>query len=152
MQFLPLSKDHTSNNIVPSNTLILLLGTIQLPNFGSASGVLYDGNTFTPYLLTSTSSGSPGTIYTFFSQNTQSFSTQGHVPIGWVIVIALAISLFLIILLVIGGVIADRIRRAQEGYTKAPMSPAIGEGSLERIPPEALIGDMEERRRGYGML
>ena len=66
--------------------------------------------------------------------------------------IALAISLFLIILLVIGGVVAERIWRAREGYTKAPMSPAIREESFERIPPEDLLGIMEERRKGQGIL
>ena len=71
----------------------------------------------------------------------------GHVAFGWVIVIALAISLFLILLLVIGGVIAARIRRAREGYVQAPGTPTIGEETLERVPPAQLFGELEGRRR-----
>jgi Cortical protein marker for cell polarity len=73
----------------------------------------------------------------------------GHIALGWVIVIALAISLFLIILLVVGGAIAARIRRRREGYMKAPMSPPLRETSLERIPPGQLLVDMEGRRKEY---
>ena len=72
----------------------------------------------------------------------------GHIALGWVVVIALVISLFLILLLVIGGLIAGRIRRAKEGYVKAPGTPPIRETSLERLPPEQLLEDLE-RRRGY---
>lgn len=66
--------------------------------------------------------------------------------------IALAISLFLILLLVIGGLIAARIRRSREGYVQAPGTPPIRETSLDRVPPEQLFGDIEGRRRGYPML
>lgn len=76
----------------------------------------------------------------------------GHIAVGWVIVIALAISLFLILLLVIGGLIAARIRRSREGYMQAPSAPPIREASLERVPPGQLLEDLEARRRGYPML
>jgi Cortical protein marker for cell polarity len=128
------------------------MGSILLPGFGNASAVLYDGNTFQPYILSTKSDGSSGEIYSLFSQNQQTFSSVGHIALGWIIVIALAISLFLIILLVIGGLIAARIRRRREGYVKAPMSPPVGEANLRRAPPGQLFGDMEGNRRGYPML
>lgn len=157
------------------------MGNIQLSEFGNASAVLYDGKSFTPYILSTKSDGSNGIIYTIFSERTQSFSSHGttpspehfppifllsfiflffnfyfisfwltragHVAFGWVIVISLAISLFLILLLVIGGVIAARIRRRREGYLPAPGTPPIGEETLERVPPAQLFGELEGRRR-----
>lgn len=75
----------------------------------------------------------------------------GHIALGWVVVIALVISLFLILLLVIGGLIAARIRRAREGYVKAPGTPPIRETTLGRLPPEQLLEDLE-RRRGYAVV
>jgi Cortical protein marker for cell polarity len=162
MEFLPLSSNHANNNILSSDRVILLMGDIQLAGFGSASAVLYDGSSFQPYILSTKSDGSNGVIYTLFSQHEQTFSSQGksprypayigHIPLGWIIVIALAVSLFLVLLIVIGGLIAARIRRAREGYLPAPSTPPIRETSLERVPPDQLLGDMEERRRGYPML
>ena len=66
--------------------------------------------------------------------------------------ISLAISLFLILILVSGGLLAARIRRKRDGYVQAPGTPPIREESLERIPPSELLGDLEERRRGYPAL
>jgi hypothetical protein len=159
IQFLPLSSDHAGNNILSSDRVILLMGDLKLPGFGNASAVLYDGSSFQPYILTTRTDGSNGIIHGLFSEQTESFSSQGilrekyklilgHIALGWIIVIALAISLFLILLLVIGGLIAARIRRAREGYVQAPGTPPIRETSLERIPPSQLIGNLEERRAG----
>ena len=130
----------------------MLMGNIQLPNFGNASAVLYDGNSYQPYILSTKSDGSSGIINSLFSEYTQSFSTTGHLAIGWIIFISLAISLFLIILLVIGGLIAARIRNKREGYIQAPGSPPVGEANLAHIPPAQLFGDMDGNRRGYPTL
>lgn len=137
------------------------MGDIRVTGFGNASAVLYDGSRYQPYILATKSDGSNGIIYGLFSEHTQSFSSQGapsiiqlltsgHIALGWVIVIALAISLFLILLLVIGGLLAARIRRAREGYVQAPGTPPISESNLERIPPERLIGTLEGHRAGGG--
>ena len=74
MEFLPLSSDHAGNNVLSSDRVILLMGNIQLPGFGNASAVLYDGSSYQPYILSSKPDGSNGIIYTFFSEHTQSFS------------------------------------------------------------------------------
>lgn len=162
LEFLPLSTDHASNPFVSSDRVILLMGDLQLPGFGNASAVLYDGSQYQPYILTAKFDGSNGLITTLFSQQTQSFSSNGNPPphptkadlctgniaLGWVIVIALAASLFLILLLVIGGIIAGRIRRKREGYVRAPGTPPIGEATLGRVPPGQLLSDLETRRAG----
>jgi Cortical protein marker for cell polarity len=53
------------------------MGDIQLPGFGDASAVLYDGSSYQPYILSSKADGSNGILYTLFSQNIQSFSSNG---------------------------------------------------------------------------
>lgn len=78
LQFLPLSANHASNNILSSDRVILLMGDLQLAGFGNASAVLYDGSSFQPYILSTKSDGSNGIVYTFFSEHTQSFSSQGN--------------------------------------------------------------------------
>ena len=77
----------------------------------------------------------------------------GHVARGWIIVISLVLSLFLILLLVTGGLIAARIRRARDVNVQAPDTPPIREASLERVPPSQLIEELETHRgRGHTML
>jgi Cortical protein marker for cell polarity len=53
------------------------MGNLKLPGFGNASAVLYDGSSFQPYILATRSDGSNGIIYGLFSQETESFSSQG---------------------------------------------------------------------------
>jgi hypothetical protein len=77
MEFLPLSANHAGNNVLSSDRIILLMGDFHLPGFGDASAVLYDGSSYQPYVLSTKSDGSNGVIYTFFSQHTQTFSSQG---------------------------------------------------------------------------
>lgn len=77
IQFLPLSSDHKGNNVLSSDRVILLMGNIQLPGFGNVSGVLYDGTSYQPYILSTKADGSSGIIYTLFSEHSQSFSAHG---------------------------------------------------------------------------
>jgi hypothetical protein len=53
------------------------MGNLKLPGFGNASAVLYDGSSFQPYILATRGDGSNGIIYGLFSQETESFSSQG---------------------------------------------------------------------------
>jgi hypothetical protein len=79
---LQLSSAHGENDILPQDNVILLTGDIQVTGFGNASAVIYDGETFQPYLLATKSDGSNGLIRGLFSQNTPSFSSQGFRPIA----------------------------------------------------------------------
>jgi hypothetical protein len=55
----------------------MLMGDIQLPGFGNASAVLYDGSSYQPYILSTKKDGTNGIIHGLFSQNTQNFSSTG---------------------------------------------------------------------------
>ena len=81
LQFIPLSSNHASNPVLSSDRVILLMGDIHLANFGNTSAVLFDGKSFTPYILSTKANGSNGIIYTLFSQRTQSFSSHGTPPL-----------------------------------------------------------------------
>jgi hypothetical protein len=81
IEFLPLSSNHADNNILSSDRVILLLGDIRVTGFGNASAVLYDGVRYQPYILATKSDGSNGIIYGLFSENTESFSSHGSIPL-----------------------------------------------------------------------
>ena len=65
-----------------------------------------------------------------------------HLDKGFIVLIALAIALGLIFLLVVAGVLAERIRRKREGYVPAPTSMYDRNNGMSRIPPQQLFGSL----------
>ena len=72
----------------------------------------------------------------------------GHLAKGFIVLIALAIALALIFLLVIAGVLAERIRRKREGYMPAPTNNFDRNTGMSRIPPKELFGSLGHGRSG----
>ena len=60
-------------------------------------------------------------------------------PVGFIVLIGLAISLGLILLLVAAGVLMDRIRKKRDGYVPAPTSMVDRDNGIQRIPPQDLL-------------
>lgn len=149
LQMLPLSKNHASSSLVPSNQVLMVTGSLNLTGFGSVSAVLFNGTTFEPFALTSTSSNTGGSLSQFFSQEQNFFrKPRHHLRVGFVVLIALAISLGIIFLMVIAGVIAERIRRKREGYVPAPTATYDRGNGMSRIPPSQLFGSLGQGRSG----
>jgi hypothetical protein len=71
LEFVPLSEEHDVQGLIQTNRMLWLSGSLSSDSMGSFSSALYDGKTLHPYLLTSTVSGDPGAIASFF----HSFST-----------------------------------------------------------------------------
>jgi hypothetical protein len=72
----------------------------------------------------------------------------GRLAVGFVVLIALAIALALIFLLVVAGVVAERIRRKREGYMPAPTSTYDRGNGMARIPPSQLFSSLGQNRTG----
>jgi hypothetical protein len=70
----------------------------------------------------------------------------GHLAKGFVVLIALGIALALIFLLVVAGVIAERIRKKREGYSQ--VSAFDRSGGMSRFPPEQLFSSLGQGRSG----
>ncbi|OLL22935.1 Polarized growth protein rax2, partial [Neolecta irregularis DAH-3] len=153
IQLLPLKNDHSKNNQIPSDRILIAFGQLSSPTMGTASAAVYDGENWQAYILTGQSDGSPGIIYSIFSDGSLStFSSPcmsltfarfsnvlAHLAKGWVLLISLAISLGIIFILVAAGVIAAYFRRKKEGYTITPH--LGGEKNLKRLPPNHLFSE-----------
>ncbi|KAF8469584.1 cellular morphogenesis protein [Kalaharituber pfeilii] len=141
IQVITLKEDHDSNEVLKDDHILLVTGSIELPNIGTFSGVLYDGNNWTPFLITSNSDGEPSSISSMFTQRQQTFTTSGgKMRKGFVILIALAIALGLVFLIVVLGVLASYIRRRREGYQPAPTMILEKSASIQgRVPPAFLF-------------
>ena len=71
-----LNNKHSRSDLVEQDQSLLVTGLLDLPGFGNASAALYNGTTFTPFLLT-TSKNKPGSISQLFSEKPMKFSSQG---------------------------------------------------------------------------
>ncbi|KAL2159325.1 hypothetical protein VTH06DRAFT_2760 [Thermothelomyces fergusii] len=141
LQIFSLTSPHESSPLVEEDEALLITGSILLAGFGSASAVLYTGDDrFTPFALTTSSSGAGGSIARVFSESNRFFAKGGsNMPLGFVVLIALAISLGLILLIVAGGLVLDRVRKKREGYIPAPTSMIDRGSGIARIPPHELL-------------
>lgn len=73
---LHVNKNHDDNDLVPNNMALLVTGQLNLPSFGNVSAALFNGTTFSPFIL-STSGNNPGSISQLFSESQVNFATPG---------------------------------------------------------------------------
>ena len=147
LQVFSLTSSHDASDLLAKDESLLLTGSILLPSFGSASAVLFSGNdNFTPFALTTSSTGRHGSISRVFSEKEDYFSKSGgKMPLGFVVLIGLAIALGLMVVIVLAGLALDRLRKRREGYVPAPTSMIDRGSGMVRIPPGELLGGL---RRG----
>ena len=87
--------------------------------------------------------------YRPFRDNSSANKTTGsHLALGFIVLIGLAIALALTFVIVVGGIIAERIRRRREGYMPAPTNMYDKASQLARLPPEQLFGTVGNGRNG----
>ena len=77
LSVLQLMEDHADNSLVDRGIVLLITGALDLPGFGSASAALFNGTTFTPFIL-STSSNGPGSLSQLFSEKTIKFKASSR--------------------------------------------------------------------------
>lgn len=146
---------HSGSTDIKEDRVLLVAGSLSLPDFGNASVVTYDGTTWLPFLLTTTENGAPGVVSSFFSLKEQLFDVgKESMKKGYVILISLAIALALVFLLVVAGVAASYIRRRREGYVPAPTMGGAEKSTAhmqDRLPPQDLFSH-NPQGRGTPML
>ncbi|KAH0544493.1 hypothetical protein FGG08_001391 [Glutinoglossum americanum] len=149
LQVLSLSKPHAKSNSLDQNQIILITGELNLPNFGNASAALFNGTTFTPFLLSTTANGQ-GSLSRLFSQKQNFFSpNRGHLALGFIILISLAIALVLVFLIVVVGVYVNHLRLKKEGYFLAPTDNLERYGAMQqKIRPQDLFESIGRGGRG----
>ena len=149
LQVFTVTESHDESDLLGDKEVLMITGSIELPDFGMASAAIYNGTTFEPYALTTSSSSNPGSIARIFSQKDNFFSAKKHhMALGFIVLIGLAISLGIIILLVAAGIVLDRLRKKREGYTPAPTSMYDRSSGMKRIPPQELLQSLGQGHPG----
>jgi hypothetical protein len=68
---VPLQDSHTANGVIESDRMLMVSGLLADSSFGNASSALFDGSAFIPYIVSTSSLGTPGAVSSLF----HSFST-----------------------------------------------------------------------------
>ncbi|EKJ77089.1 hypothetical protein FPSE_02733 [Fusarium pseudograminearum CS3096] len=148
LQVFSVTEDHGDADLLDKDQVLMLTGSIDIPDFGVASAVLFNGTAYQPYAMTIKAGDGPGTIASIFSQRDNFFKEEKHMALGFVVLIGLAIALGLMLLLVLCGIILDRIRKKREGYVPAPTSMYDRGSGMRHIPPHELLESLGHGRGG----
>jgi Cortical protein marker for cell polarity len=80
LQVFSLTNSHASSSSMANNNDLMILGQLNIPNFGNASAALYNGTTITPFLLSNNAQGGGGSLSQAFVQNPQNFFKSSGEP------------------------------------------------------------------------
>ncbi|KAL8849918.1 MAG: hypothetical protein Q9198_011123, partial [Flavoplaca austrocitrina] len=75
LAMLGLDDAHDKSDLVGEMMVLLITGSLDVPNFGNASAALYDGKNFIPFVL-STSGNGPGSLSQLFSEKEVNFDSS----------------------------------------------------------------------------
>ncbi|KAI7768515.1 hypothetical protein LZL87_000062 [Fusarium oxysporum] len=148
LQVFSVTEDHEAADLLDKNQVLMLTGSIDITDFGVASAAIFNGTTYQPYAMTIKAGDGPGTIAGIFTQRDSFFKEEKHMALGFVVLIGLAIALGLMLLLVLCGIILDRIRKKREGYVPAPTSMYDRGSGMRHIPPHELLESLGHGRGG----
>jgi len=168
LQLMKLSKNHGSSRYLENNMDLLVMGQLSLNGFGSASAALFNGTTMQPFILSVNSAGEPGSISTWFSSKDNPATSSRklcltQLPLrltnistgpykhsnGIAILVAFCAALGTIFLIILAGMILNRVQRKRAGYSTLPSVPYQDKNmNINRVPPERLFASMGQRTTG----
>ncbi|KAI0256207.1 cortical protein marker for cell polarity-domain-containing protein [Lactifluus subvellereus] len=114
LTMVPLQNQHKAQGIIQGDRMLLMSGSVLDSSFGQASSVLFDGQTFIPYIVSASASGSPGFVSGIFNSIANFGFVQKHLAPGVVILISIAIAAGIVFLLVLLGILWTLFSRRDE--------------------------------------
>ncbi|GIJ91368.1 hypothetical protein Asppvi_010333 [Aspergillus pseudoviridinutans] len=150
LEILPLSQTHRDISVLNDDQTLLITGHLVIPDFGNASAALFNGTTLTPFLLSSKWNGQSGSMSQLFYENKNPYTSGGHYHSnGIVVLVAFCCALGCVFLIVIAGVIFNKIQRRRQGYMRAPQAYGTDRPSaMRRLPPEYLFNTLKHPNPG----
>ncbi|OJJ47036.1 hypothetical protein ASPZODRAFT_131964 [Penicilliopsis zonata CBS 506.65] len=154
LQVLVTSTTHESSSLLEKDEILLVTGSLVLPDFGNASSAVFNGTAFSPFILTTAADGTPGSVSQLFTEKQNTYTSSGHhLSNGIVVLISFCLALACIFLIVISGVILNKVQRRRQGYMAAPQASGTDRPSaMRRVPPEYLFNTLSQRNPGAPVL
>ncbi|KAF9237843.1 cortical protein marker for cell polarity-domain-containing protein [Melanogaster broomeanus] len=116
---VPLQNTHSSNSVIESDRMLMISGALSDSSFGSASSVLFDGQTFVPYIVSMSGQATMGYVLSlFYSITNFSFSQQHFLATGIIILISIAIAVGVIFLLTLIGIVWTLLSRRDDKFAR----------------------------------
>ncbi|KAF7793786.1 hypothetical protein EIP86_004907 [Pleurotus ostreatoroseus] len=139
LTMVPLQNSHSANSIIEQDRMLWISGSLSDSNFGNASSALFDGQQIIPYIVSSASSGSPGTIASLIhSFATFSFTQHHFLATGIVILISIAIAAGVVFLLALIGILWAIFARRDERADKLDVAEYEDDDSTTHRPSSLL--------------
>ncbi|KPI40139.1 Polarized growth protein rax2 [Cyphellophora attinorum] len=139
--------DHSGNDFLAQSEMLVILGQLNITGFGSASAATFNGTQMVPLVLASKSDGSAGSVSGLAASRPRApRSESNRRSIGITVLVALCAALGTIFLIVLLGLLLNRIQRRRAGYNQIPSMPYTDKNAnLNRVPPESLFGSLGQR-------
>ncbi|KAK0225768.1 cortical protein marker for cell polarity-domain-containing protein [Armillaria fumosa] len=119
LTMVPLQDTHSSSGIIESDRMLMISGSLDDPSFGNASSALYDGQSYIPYIVSSSNTGSTGAVAALFHSFASFSFTQRHfLATGVVILISIAIAAGVVFFLALIGILWTLFSRRDEKLNK----------------------------------
>ncbi|KAK0212989.1 cortical protein marker for cell polarity-domain-containing protein [Desarmillaria ectypa] len=119
LTMVPLQDTHSSSGVIESDRMLMISGSLDDPSFGNASSALYDGQSYIPYIVSSSNTGSTGAVAALFHSFASFSFTQRHfLATGVVILISIAIAAGVVFLLALIGILWTLFSRRDEKLSK----------------------------------
>ena len=77
LQVFSLTSKHASTDLLPERQSLVITGSVDLGDFGTASAAIFDGTSFQPYALTTNIGNSAGAVSKIFTLNQDFFKLSG---------------------------------------------------------------------------
>ena len=66
LAMVPLQNTHSGEGVIESDRMLMISGALDDSSFGNASSALYDGQSYIPYIVSSSSAGTAGAVAALF--------------------------------------------------------------------------------------
>ncbi|KAJ5562360.1 hypothetical protein N7535_003188 [Penicillium sp. DV-2018c] len=144
LEVLPVRQDHDDAALLRNDQTLLILGSLVIPEFGHASAALYNGTDVIPFILSQHADGQPGSMSRFISENKNTYTKKTkHHSNGIAVLVAFCCALGSVFLIVLAGVILNKVQRRRQGYAAAPQTFGTDRPSdMQRLPPEYLFNSL----------
>lgn len=127
LSFVGLTKPHPENTVLESNRMLVVSGALNMRTYGNVSTALFDGQSWTPFLLSTRTGGGAGVVRAFTrSVEVLNFMNLHRLPVGIVILISIALGLGVVFLLVLLGLIWALLFRRRRNKNAGVVVPAHG--------------------------
>ncbi|KAL0580345.1 hypothetical protein V5O48_001682 [Marasmius crinis-equi] len=149
LAMVPLQEDHSGNAIVEGNRMLMISGSLDDSSFGNASSVLYDGQSFIPYAVSTTSAGTAGFVAALFHSFIDfDFNHRRFLATGIVILISIAIAAGIVFLLALIGILWTLFSRRDKDDKLNKYDPQDDDDDSIHHRPSSLLEHVNAATRG----